>query len=211
MKEGETQIGTSEIEENNIKINALGINKKHCSIIQEGSQFYIVPKPESKIFVNGFQVTEKEQIKHLDRIVLGHANKFKLVIPGEKAPDQLRTTVNEDQYGEFLGDKLNGNSEEAKNIKNLIQNMEHNLSKNAFFRFLELLKEVYNDVDTANQFTIERYKKFPLRSRNLEFSFNFMINIKGEAEVVIICKHKETEEVLFLWNLSKFRTRQTEM
>ncbi len=57
--------------------------------------------------------------------------------------------------------------------------MEHNLSKNAFFRFLELLKEVYNDVDTSNQFTIERYKKFPLRSRNLEFSFNFMINIKG--------------------------------
>jgi hypothetical protein len=59
-----------------------------------------------------------------------------LVIPGEKAPDELRSTVNDDQYGEFLGDKLNGNSEEAKNIKNLIQNMEHNLSKNAFFRFL---------------------------------------------------------------------------
>jgi len=32
--------------------------------------------------------------------------------------------------------------------------MEHNLSKNAFFRFLELLKEIYNDVDAANQFTI---------------------------------------------------------
>ena len=89
--------------------------------------------------------------------------------------------------------------------------MQHNLSKNAFFRFLELLKEIYNDIDAANQYTIERYKKFPLRSRNLEFIFNFMINVKGEAEVVILCKHKETEEVLFLWNLEKFRHRLTEM
>jgi len=48
----------------------------------------------------------------------------------------LRSTVNEDQYGEFIGDKLNNNTDEAKNIKNLIKNMEHNLSKNAFFRFL---------------------------------------------------------------------------
>ncbi len=38
-----------------------------------------------------------------------------------------------------------------------------------------------------------------------------MINIKGEAEVVIICKHKETEEVLFLWIVEKFRNRLVEM
>lgn len=47
----------------------------------------------------------------MDRITLGHANKFKLVIPGAKAKDELRTTnAMEDKYGEFLSDKLNGKS-----------------------------------------------------------------------------------------------------
>jgi hypothetical protein len=38
-----------------------------------------------------------------------------------------------------------------------------------------------------------------------------MTNIKGEAEVVIICNHKESEEVLFLWNIEKFKHRLVEM
>ena len=87
--------------------------------------------------MNGFQVNEKIEVNHLDRITLGHANKFKLVVPGAKAKDDLRTTnAMEDKFGEFLGDKLNSNSDEAKNIKNLIQSMEGNLTKNAFYRFL---------------------------------------------------------------------------
>lgn len=51
------------------------------------------------------------EIKHLDRIVLGNANTFKLVIPGEKGGDgDLRMTNNGGQvgkYGEYLDDRLN--------------------------------------------------------------------------------------------------------
>jgi hypothetical protein len=46
-------------------------------------------------------------LKHLDRITLGHANTFKLVIPGHALVDDLRQSMAfGGQYGEFLDDRL---------------------------------------------------------------------------------------------------------
>ena len=113
LKEGEITIGTSEAEENDIKLNALGIMKRHCTIVNKGGQIFISPKQDCRLYVNGLNVTDQKQIKHLDRITLGHANTFKLIIPGQKL-DLLQSIV---RYGQFLDDRLNSESEEAKNIK----------------------------------------------------------------------------------------------
>lgn len=77
-------------------MNSLGIEKRHCSIIHDkGNKIFIIPKHDSRVFVNGQVVENKMEIRHLDRIVLGNANTFKLVIPGEKGGDgDLRTTNN---------------------------------------------------------------------------------------------------------------------
>lgn len=102
-------IGTKEDEENHIRLNSLGIAKRHCAIVHEkGDKVFIVPKNESRVFVNGQLVEERREIKHLDRIVLGHANTFKLVIPGQKGAEDLRGTVTQGgKYGEYLDDRLN--------------------------------------------------------------------------------------------------------
>lgn len=65
------------------------------------------------MFVNGINVTEKKSIKHLDRITLGHANTFKLVIPGQKN-EAIESVA---KYGQFLDDRLNSNSSEAQNTR----------------------------------------------------------------------------------------------
>jgi hypothetical protein len=58
-------------------------------------------------------------------------------------------------------------------------------------------------VDEANEYTFHRYKKFPLKSKNLHFRINAVIDIenymKGVPELIILCEHKETKEVLFVW------------
>ncbi len=59
------------------------------------------------MFVNGLIITDKTNLKHLDRITLGHANTFKLVIPGHTVIDDLRQSMAfGGQYGEFLDDRL---------------------------------------------------------------------------------------------------------
>jgi hypothetical protein len=60
------------------------------------------------LFINGLNVTEKVQINHLDRITLGHANAFKLIVPGKKSKVAQQDVLG---YGQFLDDKLSGGSE----------------------------------------------------------------------------------------------------
>ena len=53
--------------------------------------------------MNGLHVSQKKPLKHLDRITLGHANTFKLIIPGG-ALNILQSVA---RYGQFLDDRLN--------------------------------------------------------------------------------------------------------
>ena len=45
-----------------------------------------------------------------------------------------------------------------------------------------------------NEFTIQRYKKFPLKTKNLHFRINTVVDIenymRAVPELVIICEHK---------------------
>ena len=86
LKEGETKVGTAELEENDIKINALGMHKRHCIFTQTNGEVYIEPGiQDCKVLVNGTRIKDRLRLKHLDRIVLGSGNSYKLIIPGEKA------------------------------------------------------------------------------------------------------------------------------
>lgn len=80
--------------------------KRHCTIESKGDQIFITPKQDCRLYINGLNITEKRQIKHLDRITLGHANTFKLVIPGQKV-ELLQTIA---RYGQFLQDRLNSDN-----------------------------------------------------------------------------------------------------
>jgi len=92
-------------------LNALGIMTRHCSIINEKGNIFIEPKPEAKVFVNGSLIKKRVGLNHLDRITLGHANNFKLVIPGKGSVDDLRNSfAGGGKYGEYIDDKLSANT-----------------------------------------------------------------------------------------------------
>ena len=56
-------------------------------------------------------MTQKRGINHLDRITLGHANNFKLIIPGKASVgEELRQSSAGGQFGEYLDDKVGGNT-----------------------------------------------------------------------------------------------------
>ena len=134
----------------------------------------------------------------MDRITLGHANNFKLIIPGKGTMDDLRQSfVGGGKYGEYLDDKLSTGTIEAKSMKTFLSELEHRLEKHLFAKFLEKFKNFFEDVDEANEYTFHRYKKFPLKSKNLHFRINAVIDIenymKGVPELIILCEHKETK------------------
>ena len=136
LKEGQTRLGTKD-GDNHIKLNVLGILARHCTILNEGGNISIEPFPEAKLFINGTLVTSKRDVSHLDRITLGHANNFKLIIPGKaSATDDLRTSSTGGQFGQYIDDKLAANTLEAKSMKTFLMEMQQRMDKHIFSRFL---------------------------------------------------------------------------
>jgi pSer/pThr/pTyr-binding forkhead associated (FHA) protein len=148
LKEGETKIGTKDADENHVKLNVLGIMTRHCAMYNEGGNISIEPNPDAKVFVNGALVTKRTKLKHLDRITLGHSNNFKLVIPGQSSPDELRESMlSGGQFGEYIDDKLSANTIEAKSMKQFLVELQQRLDKHNYAKFLEKFKSTFNDVD----------------------------------------------------------------
>ena len=147
--------------------------KRHCTIIHKDGSIFIDPVQDCRLFVNGLAVLERRKLKHLDRITLGHANTFKLILPGHKG--ELYQSIS--RYGEFMDDRLNSDSAEAKNVKIFLQELQQRLDKGTFAKFLEKFKNTYDDVDEANDYTVFRYKKYPLKSKNIHFRVNVIIDI----------------------------------
>lgn len=98
------------------------------------------------------------------------------------------------KYGQYLDDRLNSDDPESKNTKIFLQELEQRLDKDTFARFLGKFKSALTDIDEANDYTMFRYKKYPLKSRNIHFRVNAIIDIqnylKGEPALIIICEHK---------------------
>lgn len=82
------------------------------------------------------------------------------------------------KYGQFLDDRLNADSDQAKNTKIFLEELKHRLDQDTFARFLQNYKSVLSDVDEANDYTAFRYKKYPLNNRNIMFRVNAIIDIE---------------------------------
>lgn len=62
-------------------------------------------------------------------------------------------------------------------MKTFLNELEHRLEKHLFAKFIEKFKNFFQDVDEANEYTFHRYKKFPLKMKNLYFRINAVIDI----------------------------------
>jgi len=101
--------------------------------------------------VNGALVTKKTNLNHLDRITLGHANNFKLIIPGKSSPNDLRESMlSGGQFGEYIDDKISANTIEAKSMKQFLVDLQQRLDKHNFAKYLEKFRTTFNDVDEMN-------------------------------------------------------------
>ena len=165
---------------------------RHCVITNVKGIISIIPNPEAKVFVNGQLVTKKKDINHLDRITLGHANNFKLIIPGKGSADDLRQSMAfTGQYGEYIDDKLAAKTIEAKSMKQFLTELQQRLEKQFFSKFIQKFEGMLQDIDEMNEYTFHRYSKFPLKNKNVAFRLNVLLDIenymRGVPEMVINC------------------------
>ena len=89
----ESKIGRRGMEPpNTIEIGGMGIRDLHAVILKEEEGFFLVPavkEGESSCFVNGDMISQKEPLRHLDRISFGTNNIFLLLLPDEEPREKM--------------------------------------------------------------------------------------------------------------------------
>jgi hypothetical protein len=202
MKKGENSVGTDPI--NTIALKGLGVSEKHAIITNSnGTEVFVDPQDaeDARILVNGKQIFVRTQLSHLDRLIFGHGNSFKVVIGSDPNKGVVQTEATD--YNSILQDRLSNDSPEAKNMRKYLEEMRERIGEIKSMRFVRAFQQALGELDEANEYSKARYTAFPLDKNNVFFTIEIMIDIKDyeedDPEIAIRCRHKSTNEVLYLW------------
>ena len=214
MDKGKNTIGSNN--ENKIVLKGLGIAEFHALLTNDShDKLNVEPlDPETgKVLVNGKQIYNKTELKHLDRLVLGHGNAFKVIIPLHKGSSAQAEVVHD--YTSILEDRLSNDTPEAKNMRKYLEEMRERLGEKKGLQFVTMFEQALDQLDEANEYSKARYLAFPLDKNYVIFTIEIMIDIKAyqedDPEIAIRCRNRRTNEVLFLWSYEKFKEKVNQM
>ena len=115
---------------------------------------------DSKTTVNGKQITEKTELKNLDRVVFGPSSAFKVIIPKLKKEGEEQTEVSD--YDALLQDRLNNDSKEAQNMRKYLEEMRERIGEKKAAEFVRIFQKALEQLDEVNEYTKARYVAFPI-------------------------------------------------
>ena len=114
LKNGVSNIGSNK-KKSDITIKGLGIFEEHWKIeVENYEKVKITPIEKVRTLVNGNILEKARSLKSSDRLVFGHGNSWKIIIPKLQSESTEPDTFD---YGEIMNDRLNSDTPEAKNIK----------------------------------------------------------------------------------------------
>ena len=210
MHNSKNTLGTDN--ENKVVLKGLGISDKHAILTNDNDdKLFIEPLDYEvwKVLVNGKQISNKTELHHLDRVVFGHGNAFKVVIPLHK--DEAIRSEEAIDYNSIMHDRLANDTTEAKNMRKYLEELRERLGENKGMQFVIKFQQALDELDEANEYSKARYMAFPLDKNYIIFTIEIMVDIKEyevhEPEIVVRWRSRNTNEILFLWSYIKFKQR----
>eukprot|EP00930_Biecheleria_cincta_P040427 TRINITY_DN27701_c0_g2_i1.p1 TRINITY_DN27701_c0_g2~~TRINITY_DN27701_c0_g2_i1.p1 ORF type:complete len:1339 (-),score=282.29 TRINITY_DN27701_c0_g2_i1:26-4042(-) len=163
----EVTIGNSD--GNRVRICGLGIWPKHCIIRNDGNRrLFLQPIPRAegdkeapRVFLNGRRVTHQVEMRHQDRLILGHACAFRVAIPliaSEMREAEAEGGSKRDTQGaldQALAEIEDSSSQSFQHLRKYVEDMEQNVGPEMARAFVKELHRAVPLVDEANQITQE--------------------------------------------------------
>nr|XP_046220448.1 kinesin-like protein KIF28P [Oncorhynchus gorbuscha] len=88
IQEGEWDIGLSDSSPRSISIRGLGIQDRHAVFSNVQRRVYLTPLAGSNVIVNGTPISQKTELQHLDRLILGSNSTYLFIgYPSERGGD----------------------------------------------------------------------------------------------------------------------------
>nr|XP_015207004.1 PREDICTED: kinesin-like protein KIF28P [Lepisosteus oculatus] len=207
IQNGEWEIGLADGSPNTIPIKGLGIKKKHATFMNHDRTVTITPRGVAKVIVNGSSISNKTELNHLDRIILGSSSTYLYIgFPSERKNEDWSRF----DYDYFQSELAAAEGFDIEKLgKDSTDSMGHRngrLNPSLLAVFHDYIK-VLPMVAEANQMSQELNKgvEFKLEIKNLAMS-----DSKGhdlEKEIAIQMTHTETKQV-WRWSKAKFINRK---
>lgn len=212
LAEGKNLMGTDP--SNGIVLKGLGIGEKHA-VLHNSKNDHLFVEPldpdTSKVSINGKQIYSKTEIKHLDRLIFGHGNAFKVVIASQADKGEAPKAEETNDYTAILQDRLANDTPEAKSMRKYLEELRERLGEKKGMQFVRMFQQALDELDEANEYSKARYIAFPLDKNYVCFTIEVMIDMRDydddEPELAFRCRHRRTNEVMFLWSYEKFKQR----
>eukprot|EP00746_Dinoflagellata_sp_MGD_P166360 gnl/MRDRNA2_/MRDRNA2_96189_c0_seq1.p1 gnl/MRDRNA2_/MRDRNA2_96189_c0~~gnl/MRDRNA2_/MRDRNA2_96189_c0_seq1.p1 ORF type:complete len:1191 (+),score=233.88 gnl/MRDRNA2_/MRDRNA2_96189_c0_seq1:70-3642(+) len=174
-----------------IRLQGLGVKPIMCSIFNEGNRRLLLkPGDSCRVLVNGSAVIIDRQLKHHDRLILGHAHCYRVVIPLEAAATSEEMKEVAKQLDTALGEVVAQESADYQQCRIYIGEMKTRLGEKRAQKFLEDFGRHVPMVQEANEYANEMRSKeqykiqlevmsdiYTYQTDEPEFVFRFMQRI----------------------------------
>ncbi|XP_030635096.1 kinesin-like protein KIF28P [Chanos chanos] len=199
IQEGEWDVGLAEGSPKAISIRGLGIQERHAVFTNQQRTVSVTPVAGAKVTVNGVLISQKTELQHLDRLILGSNSTYLFIgFPSERSGEDW-SRYDYDYFqselaaaeGIHIGDGRAGASQPDPSLLPV------------FYDYIKLMPMV----SEANQMSQELQKgvEFKLEIKNLAMS-----DSKGhdlEKEVAVRVTSVENKQV-WMWSKAKFVNRK---
>ncbi|CAJ1420473.1 unnamed protein product [Effrenium voratum] len=164
----EVTIGSSD--GNKVRMSGLGMKQQHCCIRNEGNRrLTLQPIPASdekdfpRVLLNGRRVTEPVEIRHQDRLILGHAWAFRLAVPltaselraADPSMDGGIGADNQAELDQALAEIEDSSSQSFRHLRKYVEDLQRCAGPDCARDFVRELHRSVPLVDEANQITRE--------------------------------------------------------
>jgi hypothetical protein len=173
-----------------------------------------------RILLNGGAASSPKELRHMDRLILGYAYAFRVLIPlqqGEAAPNQPRKSVMnrmEANLEELVQEVELYDPESSEDLRASIAELKTRFGPQRLTGFLAVVKEAVPLVREANEITQTMRPKDRLEFK-IEFCYDIMAFPDDQPELVVrLLQTQEPGNVLVVcdvWEFSSFKERLEQM
>ncbi|XP_066514183.1 kinesin-like protein KIF28P [Hoplias malabaricus] len=201
IQDGDWDVGLDDTSPRSISIRGLGIQQKHAVFSNHSRRVTVSPLSGSKVIVNGASISQKTDLQHLDRVILGSNSTFLFMgFPSERSGEDW-TRYDYDYFHSELAAAEGVHLHALWEQHRALQTDPSLLA--VFYDYIRLMPMV----NEANQMSQELHKgvEFKLEIKNLAMS-----DSKGhdlEKEVAVRVRSVDNKQV-WVWSKAKFINRK---
>ncbi|XP_037397609.1 kinesin-like protein KIF28P [Pygocentrus nattereri] len=205
IQDGEWDVGLADSSPRSISIRGLGIQEKHAIFSNQQRKVTVTPLSGSKVTVNGVTTSEKTDLHHLDRLILGSNSTYLFIgFPSERAGEDWARY----DYDYFQSELAAAEGIHLHSLSVCLFLSAGSVQPDpsllaVFYDYIRLMPMVTE----ANQMSQELNKgvEFKLEIKNLAMSDSKGHDLEKETAVRVTCV--ESKQV-WMWSKAKFINRK---